>query len=242
MNSIQKGLPQLMKCYLKRQTYVVKLIVLLLCSSLSLGGVLTEDKALRIAKEKLQEEFGDKVKLNRVSVYISKPIEFVSIEKTSLRAREGSPRGSLHIYLKTKKGLRRVSVSLDLLWRCRVFVALEDIPVGERLYPWQVTLEERFLRRCPKQSIQDPQELINYVAMRKIPKGEVLRKSKLKREHLVKRGDEITLIFRKGALEINFVGTALENGYYGEVIRVRSANTGKVLRGKVVSENALILK
>ncbi|WP_457600409.1 flagella basal body P-ring formation protein FlgA [Hydrogenivirga sp.] len=34
----------------------------------------------------------------------------------------------------------------------------------------------------------------------------------------------------------------MDTGFYGDTIRVKSLNTGKILRGKVVSENSVILK
>ena len=229
-----------MRCSPRPLTYVVKLFLLL--SLISFGWVLDADKAKELALNKLKEEFGDRVKVEKVSLILSKPVLYKKLSGIDVSVREGSPRGFVHIYLITERGLRRISVALDLLWRCEALVAVEDIPRGERVYPWQVSFERIYMKRCPKREIDNPEELINYVAMRAIHKGELVRKSLLKREPLVRRGEQVNVVFRRGNLEISFTGEALENGFLGDVIRVKSSNTGKILRGRVVSEGSVLVR
>ncbi len=229
-----------MRCSLRPLTCAVKLILIL--SAVSLAGVLDREKARDIALRKIKEEFGDRVKVESVSLILSGPIRYRKVDRVVLSVREGVPRGSVHIYLLTDRGTRRVSLVLDLLWRCEVFVITENIGRGERIYPWQVVLKSLYMRRCPRQGIEDPEELMNYVALRPLRKEEVIRKGYLKKEPLVRRGEEVNVIFRKGSLEISFVGEALDNGFLGDTIRVRSANTGKILRGRVISEGSVLVK
>lgn len=228
-----------MKCSLRQLTCVVSLLLLFL--STGLAEVLDEEGIRKLAVQELRKTFGDRVKLKEIHIFLSRPIHYQRIERRSLNLTKGSPRGSFHIYLRTKKGLRRVSASLDVLWRCEVLVATEEIPKGERLYPWQTALELRYMSRCPKSSISQ-EELLNYVALRHIQKGEPIRKSYLKKEPLVRRGDEVDVIFRSGNLEIGFRGEALDTGFYGDTVRVRSLNTGKILRGRVVSEGSVLVR
>ena len=229
-----------MRCSPRPLTYVVKLLLFL--SLISFGGVLDREKAREIALEKVKEEFGNRVRVESASIVLREPIQYTKLERVEISVREGMPRGAVHIYLLTEKGARRISVLLDLRWRCDVLVAAEEIDRGERVYPWQVALERVYMKRCPRQGVENPEELVNYVALRPIPKGEILKKSFLKREPLVRRGEEVNVIFRKGNLEISFTGEVLDNGFLGDVVRVRSANTGKILRGRVVSEGSVLVK
>ncbi len=41
----------------------------------------------------------------------------------------------------------------------------------------------------------------------------------------------MNVIFRSGNLEISFSGEALDNGFLGDTVRVRSLNTKKIIRG-----------
>jgi len=228
-----------MKCYLRRLTYVVSIFLLL---STALSGSLYSGSVRKLAQEELSSRFGSDVRLKSLSVFLRKPVEFLEIERRVLNVRKGEPRGSFHIYLKTKRGLRRVTAILELEWRCSLLVAQETLLKGERVYPWQVSYEDRFMGRCPKQRIDSPEELINYVAIRTVRKGEVLMKSFLKKEPLVRRGQEVNVIYRSDGLEISFVGKALDMGFYGNIVRVRSLNTGKVLRGRVISEGSVLIR
>ena len=229
-----------MRCSPRPLTYVVKLLLVL--ALVSFGGVLDEREAKEIALRKVEEELGSRIKVERVSLILSRPVRYKKIERVDLSLREGAPRGFVHIYLLTDRGMRRISVFLDVLWKCKVLTATEDIQRGERIYPWQVSLENLYMKRCPRQEIENTEELINYVALRTITKGSIIKKSLFKREPLVRRGEQVNVIFRRGNLEISFTGEALENGFLGDVIRVKSSNTGKILRGRVVSEGSVLVR
>lgn len=232
-----------MKCCLRLPTCVGKLLCLqILIISLSFSSLLTEDKVRSLAEEKLSERFGDTVRLSSFDTAVRLPLKYEEIKRIKLSAREGYPRGTLHIYLKTRRGSRVVSVSLNLKWKCEILVASERIKRGERIYPWQVALKETFKSRCPKRDIEDPQELINYVALRNIRKGMPIKKSYLKKSPLVVRGQEVDVVYRSGNVEISFPATALENGFWGDTVRVKSKNTGKILIGRVMAEGVVVLE
>ncbi len=229
-----------MKCYLRRQICVVSLLLLLI--TLSFGQVLDIDKVKRLVGKELKGAFGDKVQVVNIYVYLRKPVRYKGIEKINLSVREGNPRGSVHLYIKTEKGIRRITATLDLKWKCEVLIALEDMERGERLYPWFFSFENIYMERCPQAVLDNTEELMNYVALRDIKKGSILKKSFLKKEPLIRRGEEVNVIFRSGNLEISFSGKALDTGFYGDIIRVKSLNTGKILRGRVISEGSVLIK
>ncbi len=227
-----------MKCSVRLLTYVVNLFLI----SLSFSGVLTYEEALKIAKEEIKKRFGEDVKIKEAEAFLSRSIEYRKIRKVDVNARRSIPRASVHIYLETEKGTRRITVNLKLLWKCEVLKASEVIDTGERVYPWKVYYGYEFLERCPRKEFSNAEELINYVALRRIEKEEIIKRSYLRKEPLIRRGEEINVIYRSGALEISFYGIALENGYFGEYIRIKSRNTGKILKGKVISEGAVIIE
>jgi len=229
-----------MRCSPRRLTYAVKLTLLLFL--FSFGEVLDVKKAEEIALRRLEEEYGERVRVEKVSVLLSRPITYQKLDKVELSLREDSPKGSVFIYLTTDKGARRVSILLTLKWRCEVFVATEDLEKGERVYPWQVSKEEVYLEGCQRWSVASPEEFVNFITLRRIAKGSPLERSSLRKEPLVKRGEEVNVVFREGNLEISFTGKALDNGFLGDTVRVLSANTGKVLKGRVISEGSVLVR
>ncbi len=228
-----------MKCYLKLLTYAVNFFLLL---SLGFGAVLTEKDIKRIAIKELRSRFGSGVKLKSVSLYLRAPVHYRKIEDILLRGVEGQPRASLHIYLRTQGGMKRISAVLNLLWRCSLLVAKRRIDRGERIYPWKLVRKDSFRDRCPKQGIKDSQNLINYVAIRPIEQGEPVRISYLKKEHLVKRGESVKLILRRGSIEIEVLGESQDNGFLGDRVRVKILHTSRILRGSVIGENMVLVR
>lgn len=229
-----------MRCFPRLPICVVSLIILL---SISVwGGVLNEKRVEEIVKEKIGELYGKEIRIVELDPHLREPISYQRIRKVRIKLRRGEPRGYAYIYLRTGRSEKIVTVILRVKWRCELYVLNEDVGRGERIYPWMVVLEETYRDRCPRQYIEDTRQLINYVALKPLSRGEALKKSTLKPEPLVRRGEDVNVIYRSGNLEISFTGEALENGFYGERIRVRSANTGKILRGRVVGEGSVVVE
>jgi flagella basal body P-ring formation protein FlgA len=58
---------------------------------------------------------------------------------------------------------------------------------------------------------------------------------------IIKRGQRISVIARRGNIEISVDARAVEDGKVGESIRVENISTHKVLRGKVMNEKAVLV-
>jgi len=228
-----------MKCCLRLLTYVVNTLLVL---SLSFGAVLTRSDIEKIAIKELESFFGNRVKLKSINPYFRTPLPYIRIEKVALQGVEGQPRASLHIHLSTHEGIKRVSVALNLLWKCSLLVAKRRIERGERLHPEKVALKDIFMDRCPRQWIGEKLSLINYVAIRPIERGIPIKISYLKKEHLVKRGESVKLLLRQGNIEIEILGEALDNGFLGDRIRVKIPQTLRIIRGTVVDEGIILVR
>ncbi len=229
-----------MRCSLRRLTCVVKILLLLHLSAPA--GVFDGERLREVLDRELHRAFGSRVKLLDVSFHLPGKIDYLRIERLSLSVREGHPRGSFHVYLVTDRGVRRITANLKLAWLCRFTVASRDIGRGERIHPRFLSIREEFRERCPGNTVRPGRELMNYVALRTIAEGEPLQKSLLRREPLIRRGEEVNLLLRRGNLEISMRGKALDPGFYGDTIRIRIPQTGKVLRGKVISEDRVVIR
>ncbi len=225
-----------MKCYLKLLTYVVNLLLI----GISFG-VSYEEIESRV-KEKVRNEFGSSVKIENLKVFLPKDAKSWHLRNIEIRLKEKLPKGTVAIILETPKGIKKISGTLSLLWACDVPVLVDTVRKGERIYPWQVSFERKYLKTCPRTGVPEGNEVLNYVALRDLKKGEILKLSYLRRVPLVKRGERVSVIFRSGSIEISFYGEALQNGYIGDRIRVKSLNSGKILIGEVVSEGTVLVK
>jgi len=208
-----------MKCFLKRLTYAVNFFLFLFAFSLDLDNLI---------KKELKNKFGEKVRLKSYKVLTKLPKEFSKVE---LRVYKNFPRGFLYV-----KNGKIGTVALELEWKCEVLVAKRDIFPGERLNFSNVEQKKIFLDRCPREFNEN---FLNFVAVKEIKRGEIIKRNKVKKEFLVKRGDIVDATYEKGNLLIRFRTKALENGFHGDVIRLLSPFSRKVIRGEVVGEGKI---
>lgn len=72
--------------------------------------------------------------------------------------------------------------------------------------------------------------------------GEIVKKSDLQKEILIKRGDEIVVEVISGAVIIRANATALQDGYAGETIRLRRERSStKIIQGKILEDGRVII-
>lgn len=82
-------------------------------------------------------------------------------------------------------------------------------------------------------------DILGKEAVRRLPVGEPIPKSALRRREAVKRGEPAQLVFQDRGLEIVAHVEPLEDGIVGEIIRVRNIDTGLIVVGRV-EENGTI--
>ena len=56
---------------------------------------------------------------------------------------------------------------------------------------------------------------------------------------LPEKDQEVTLINRSGAIAVSMIGYALENGQYGEWIKVKNANSNKIVHGQIINSKKI---
>ena len=52
---------------------------------------------------------------------------------------------------------------------------------------------------------------------------------------MVEKDQEVTLVNLSGAVAVSMLGYALENGQFGEWIKVKNANSSKIVHGRVIN-------
>lgn len=166
-----------------------------------------------VIKKEIYERFGDKVKVNKVKLFT--PVE--KFEKIELDMEYGKSRAIAYVY---SKGERYYAV-IDALWKVEVFIALKDIEKGSPIEPVFLKREERFMKSIPSDLRLSFEELNNYVASTRIPKGTILRRSLLRELPAVKSGDVVDAVYKSGNIEINFQAIALDGGTVVKLIRIK---------------------
>jgi flagellar basal body P-ring formation protein FlgA len=114
------------------------------------------------------------------------------------------------------------------------------------IYPGD-TIKESMLRqqayptnfRARGAVIDAPLAIVGHIARRMLLPGEPVPVNAVDDPRLVSRGAPTTMIFEENGLVITALGSPLQNGGLGEMIRVRNADTGRIVLGTVQADGRI---
>jgi len=114
-------------------------------------------------------------------------------------------------------------------------VAVTSVPVTANtpLQAGDVELARRDVTMVAD-SIASLPAVLGQSSRRSLRAGEVLRQGQLASPVLVKRGAPVNIVARQEQVQVSMDGVAMDPGAQGEVIRVRNATSGTVIRARVV--------
>jgi flagella basal body P-ring formation protein FlgA len=111
------------------------------------------------------------------------------------------------------------------------------------IYPGDV-IKENMLRersfppnfRARSAVVETPLALIGKTARRTLLPGEAVPSNAVDDPKIITRGVPTQMVFHENGLTITAIGTPLQNGGLGEQIRVRNADTGRIILGVVQAD------
>ncbi|MBP7651823.1 flagellar basal body P-ring formation protein FlgA [Candidatus Dependentiae bacterium] len=85
-------------------------------------------------------------------------------------------------------------------------------------------------------------ELNNKLVKKILLPNEILIEESFVDEPLIKRGSEVKIISKTGNITVSTSGIAKENGYRNQTLRVENIASNKIVRGKVIDKNTIIIE
>jgi flagella basal body P-ring formation protein FlgA len=131
--------------------------------------------------------------------------------------------------VEAKRGVVTARVSAER----PVFLVGRDLDRGAMVHPGDVRREVRDVAGLPPGAILDRDAIVGMRTTRALSAGHVFLESHLRRPQLVMRGQMVRLHFREGALRIQGVGKARQDGRPGETIRVLNVQSRREIVGTV---------
>lgn len=113
-------------------------------------------------------------------------------------------------------------------------VPVRPIPRGETLQAEDVIVNRLPAAALPGDVLRRAEDLVGQQAARSLTAGRPTRAGDLAAPWLVRRGDDASIVFRRGALQIVSAAQVLDNGRRGESVRVRNDGSGEMRRATVV--------
>ena len=129
----------------------------------------------------------------------------------------------------------QVQVTYDL------FKTLHSFKRGHVLEMKDVEIAQVQSKKMLRNMVTDWDQLKGYQLMRNIDEGETLSTYMLKKVPLVKRGDRITLIAKRGSLKVTAPGVVRENGFKDQMVKVENIQSHKIVYGTVLNSRTIIV-
>ena len=119
-----------------------------------------------------------------------------------------------------------------------VVVAVADVAARQPLEASDLALERRSISATPD-ALGDIEAAVGLASRRAVRRGDIVRHELLRTPTLVRRGDAVQIVAQREQVTVSMAGEALESGARGDVVRVRNARTGKVIRARVTDAGAV---
>ncbi|WP_374013936.1 flagellar basal body P-ring formation chaperone FlgA [Pseudoxanthomonas koreensis] len=127
----------------------------------------------------------------------------------------------------------RLYVPVKLRRSQPVLVLARGVAAGEPLVAEALVVETRDASRIAGAALADPAQAVGQVARRVLTAGTVLTAADLVAPRLVRRGDQVALVSRRGGVEVRVAGRALGDAGENERVAVENLSSRRVLQGRV---------
>lgn len=114
-----------------------------------------------------------------------------------------------------------------------VLVLARGVAAGEVVGADALVAETRDASRIAGAAVADPVQAVGRVARRTLAAGSVLTAGDLAAPRLVRRGDQVALVSRRGGVEVRVAGRALGDAGEDERVAVENLSSRRVLQGRV---------
>lgn len=134
--------------------------------------------------------------------------------------------------------IRKIEIPFKIKIQTEVVVANRDIPPNSAISENDLVTISRDIDDID-QIITELHQAVGKLAIRRISKGEVVKKNDLQQVKVIKRGQNVNVEVISGNVKIYTTAIAIQDGGVGDVIRLRREidNTKTTIEGKVVNEN-----
>lgn len=85
------------------------------------------------------------------------------------------------------------------------------------------------------------EQLSGLVARRTLVPGQPISRDAVRASYVVKQGQPVSIRYLSGSISIVLTGAAIQSGSVGDVISVRSSDTGRIVRARITNAHTLSL-
>lgn len=116
-------------------------------------------------------------------------------------------------------------------------ISLRVIRIGEIITENDIEYRRIDISNYNENELAQDNSIIGKIARNGIPKGSPFKMQDLSSQTLIKRGQIVTIVAQSGAVIIKTLGTALQDGGEGDIVRVKRNNQSNVVLVGTVNSN-----
>ncbi|WP_312315747.1 flagellar basal body P-ring formation chaperone FlgA [Stenotrophomonas sp.] len=116
-----------------------------------------------------------------------------------------------------------------------VLILNRGIAAGETIGVADITTAQRDAARIAGAALADPAAAVGRVARRTLAAGSLLSANDLVAQRLIRRGDNVSLVSRRGGVEVRVAGKALADAGENERVSVENLSSRKIVQGTVAA-------
>ena len=98
------------------------------------------------------------------------------------------------------------------------------------------------ISKIPQGYINDINKIIGKVVLRVLAAETVLNTGMLYNPIIINKASTVEIVYQNNGIEVRAVGTALQDGREGEMIRVQNEVSKKIISGLVLDKNTVLIK
>jgi flagellar basal body P-ring formation protein FlgA len=95
--------------------------------------------------------------------------------------------------------------------------------------------------RCVPGFIRDPNLVIGMIAVKTILPDRLIYPDLLRKPAIIKSGQQVSVMFRLGALSISMRGETLADADTGDTVAVRNKTNGTIVTGRVAQDGSILV-
>lgn len=116
-----------------------------------------------------------------------------------------------------------------------VLILNRGIAAGETIGVADITTAQRDAARIAGAALADPAAAVGRVARRMLAAGSLLSANDLVAQRLIRRGDSVSLVSRRGGVEVRVAGKAMADAGENERVSVENLSSRKIVQGTVAA-------
>ena len=135
----------------------------------------------------------------------------------------------------------RLFVPVKVRHNQAVLVLTRGIATGETLAAADISTAQRDAARIAGAVLSDPASAVGRIARRPLQAGSLLSDNDLVVQRLIKRGDNVALVSRRGSVEVRIAGRAMGDAGENERVSVENLSSRRIVQGTVDAAGDVIV-